>query len=231
MVMTTLSRHCSARARLASTALVGAALLAASGAVAPALVSSSTAAAAAVTSSSHQRLQQGAHRVVHHDPRRDVRRFDIRADTSRPAPRNRATDVVRTVVDHRAHQVVVQTRARQLSRSGYRLMVAQVRTSDGRRYELLVDYSTTPIGPRLSLEQTGSGRTVWCPAATWSLDRSDHRIRAAVPTRCLGRPGWVRVGVALVAAPRSLRTSLADDSRTRGHVGDRLTLGPRQPRA
>ena len=227
---TTLGRSPS-RARLASTAVAGAALLAASGVLTPALASSSTAAAASVTTSSHQRLQPAAHRIVHRDPRRDVLRFDVDAETSKPAPRNRATDIIRTVVDHRAHQVVVQARARQLSRSHYRLMVAQVLTSDGRRYELLVDYSTTPIGSRLSLERTGRGADVRCPGATWSLNRSDNRVRAAIPNRCLGRPGWVRVGVALVAAPLSLRTSLADDSRTRGHVRDRLTLGPRQPRA
>ena len=127
---------------------------------------------------------------------------------------------------------MIQTRVRHLSRSGYRLMVAEILAPDGHRYDLQVDYSTTPIGPRLNLEGFTSGKDVKCPAATWSLHRSTNRITASVPTACLGDPRWVRVGLGLVAAPRDLKTSWADDSRVQGRVGDQhLDLGPRQHHA
>ena len=221
--MTTNCRSSQSRARLALTALASSALLAAAGALAPALVTPANAAASP---------QPGEHRVVHRDPRHDVLRFDIKTEASRPAPRDRGSDIVRTVVDHQAEQVVLQARVRQLSRSGYRLMIAEILASDGRRYQLTVDYAAKPIGARVSLARFASSAEVSCPGATWSIDRSADRIDASVPTSCLGDPKWIRVGIAVIAAPHDLKTSLGDDSRTQGRVADEhLRLGPRQPRA
>ena len=71
-----------------------------------------------------------------------------------------------------------------------------------------------------------------CPEATWTVDRSANRVEGTVPTSCLGDPEWVRVGVGVVSAPLSLTTSSADDSRTKGRIGDdHLELGPVQPHA
>ena len=207
------------------------ALLAAGIAAAPALMTSANAAASPSTSSSHQRGAADGHRIVHLDARRDVLRFDYPSETSRPAPRDRATDIIKTVVDHRPHRLVVQSRVRQLSRSGYRLMVAEILTSEGKRYELVVDFSTKPIDSRISLRPSGSGQDVKCPGAAWSVNRSVNRVDASIPSSCLGDPGWVRVGLGVVASPRTLKTSWADDSRSRGQVGEHLKLGPRQPRA
>jgi hypothetical protein len=217
--MTTTHRSNHSRARFVLSALTSSALLAAGGTLAPALVTSASA-------------TEQTHRIVHRDARRDVLLFDSKSETSTPAPRDRATDIVTTVVDHRARRIVLESRARQVRRSGYRLMVAEILASDGKRYELVVDYSRKPIDSRISLERSHSAAEVECPGATWSIDPSVERVEAAVPNSCLGDPGWVRVGLALVAAPHNLKTSLADDSRTRGHVGDRhLELGPRQHRA
>jgi hypothetical protein len=224
--MTTTRRSSQSRARFVLTALASFAVLAAS-----ALVTSATA-ASPVRLSSHQRPDRADHRVVHHDARRDVLLFNVKSETSRPVPGDRATDITRTVVDHRANRTALHVRARQLSRSGYRLLVAEILTSDGRRYELVVDYSTQPIGSRVSLERSGTGAEVTCPGASWSIDRSAARIGASLPNSCVHHPAWVRVGLGLVAAPHGLKTSRADDSRARAHVGDRhLTLGPRQHRA
>jgi hypothetical protein len=229
--MTTVDRCRQSRARFAFIALASAALLTASGAVAPAVAIPANAATSPAAMSTLQPPHRD-HRIVHHDPRRDVLLFNVTSEASRPAPRDRGTDITRTLVDHQSDRVVVQSRVRQLSRSSYRLMVAEILASDGRRYELMVDYSTTPIGRRISLERFGSGADVSCPGATWSISRQDDQIDATLPNSCLGDPGWIRAGVALVTAPHSLKTSRADDSRTRGHVADRhLKLGPRQPRA
>lgn len=228
--MTTTPSDTQSRARLALSVLASSALLAAGAAAAPALMTSANAASPATTS--HQRAVVDGHRVVHLDARRDVLLFDYESETSKPAPRNRATDIVKTVVDHRPGRLVVQTRVRELSRSDYHLMIAEILTPAGKRFELLVDFSTKPIGPRISLTPFNSVRDVRCPDATWSVNPSVDRIEASVPNSCLGDPGWVRVGLGVVASPRDLKTSWADDSRTTGRIAEEhLKLGPRQPRA
>ena len=118
--MTTTRSRSHARTRLVFGALASSALL-----VAPALLAAGPASA-----------EGEAHRVVHRDARADVLLFPEGSETGKPAPGDRATDVVKTVVDHRADQLVVEARVRQLSRSGYRLMIAEILTSSGKRYQL-----------------------------------------------------------------------------------------------
>lgn len=220
--MTTTLRCNQSRTRFLFVALASASL-AASATLTPALTMSANAAAPSVT---------GDHRIVHHDARRDVLRFDVKSEASKPAPHNRATDITKTVVDHQAGRLVVRAKVRHLRRSGYRLMISEILTSDGRRYQLDVDYSKHPIDTRVSLRRFASGKDVKCPDATWSINRSADRVAAAIPNSCFGDPGWVRVGVALVAAPHNLKTSSVDDSRTRGRIDEQhLKLGPRQHRA
>ena len=220
------------RNRFVSIALTAIACLAAGTASSPALASPAGASSSPLTTASDRLRERGDHRVVHQDARGDVLRFAQESQASTPAPRDRTTDITTTVVDHRTRRLVVQSRVRHLSRSGYRLLIAEILTAEGKRYELVVDYSTTPIGSRVSLSRFGSGAAVRCPGATWSIDTAADRVGASVPTSCLGGPEWVRVGIALAAAPRDLKTSLADDSRSRGHVGEgHLRLGPRQPPA
>lgn len=228
--MTTTCESSDSSPRLRRTPLAGAWLLLAA-AVSQALVSPASATTPS-DMSSYQRHARADHRIVHHDARHDVVHFDVASGRSRPAPRNRATDITTTVVDHQVGRLVVVARARHLSRSGYRLMVAEILASDGSRFTLVVDYSTTPTNARVSLERFASSREVRCPGASWSINRPAHRVAASVPTSCLGNPRWVRVGIALIAAPHNLKTTWADDSRARGHIGDRhLRLGPRQHQA
>jgi hypothetical protein len=228
--MTTTRESSDSSTRFLFTALASSSLLVAT-ALGPALVSMASATTPSTTQSNHSHARAD-HRIVHHDARHDVVRFDFRSDTSRPAPGDRATDITTTIVDHQTARLVVQARARHLSRSGYRLMVAEILASDGSRFTLVVDYSTTPIDSRVSIERFASGRDVKCAGASWSISGPAHRVGASIPTSCLGDPGWVRVGVALTAAPHNLGTSWADDSRARGRVGDRhLELGPRQHQA
>lgn len=228
--MTTTRESSDSSPRFLSAALAGAGLLLTT-ALGPALVPPASATTPS-TMSTYLHHARPDHRVVHHDARHDVVDFDVASDTSRPAPRNRTTDITTTVVDHQAGRLVVQTRAERLSRSDYRLMIAEILASDGSRFTLVVDYSTTPIDARMRLERFASAREVRCPGASWSISRPAHRVAASIPNSCLGDPGWVRVGIALVAAPHNLKSSWADDSRARGRVGDRhLVLGPRQHRA
>lgn len=230
--MTTADRTSRSRTRSALGVVASFAVLATTAALTPPLMTSANAAAHPSTRTDQTRSEPLPHRVVHRDARRDVFVFDLENDTGKPAPRNRTTDIRSTVVDHRAGQLLVRTRVRNLSRSGYRLMVGEILASGGRRYELLVDYSVRPIGQRISLTRSGSAADVSCPGASWSISWAAERVEATIPTSCLKNPEWVRVGVGLVASPRNLTRSWADDSRTRARIGDdHLVLGPRQPRA
>ena len=197
------------------------------------LASSAVLAVGAVSPSAGAGAEGNEHRVVHRDTRADVLLFPEGSATGEPVPDDRATDVITTVVDHRADRLVVQARVRQLSRSGFRFLVAEVLTSEGKRYQLLVDYSTKPISrPRVSLARFASDAPVSCPGAAWSVDLSTNRVEGSVPTSCLGGPESVRVGVGVISSPRSLTSSSADDSHTDGRVGDHhLELGPVQPHA
>ncbi|WP_134738067.1 hypothetical protein [Nocardioides sp. 503] len=228
--MTTTSRPRRPRTPLAFAALAGSAVLAVA-ALTPAVIASAAPGAAPAASSPAQ-AAQGEHRVVHRDARRDAIRFDTESEKKQPAPRNRTSDITRTVVDHQAEQLVVKTRVRELGRSGYRLMIGEIQTPDGRRFDLMVDYSKRPIGEAFSLTPSGSGDEAECVGATWSAKRSTKQVTATIPRSCLGDPAWVKVGLGMVAAPRNLRTSMGDDSRLSGRIGDKhLKLGPRQPHA
>ncbi|WP_193609992.1 hypothetical protein [Nocardioides lijunqiniae] len=229
--MTTTSRPRRPRTPLAFAVLAGSAVLAVA-ALTPSVIASAASPTASSAEPAARAAAQGEHRVVHRDARRDAIRFDTETEKKRPAPRDRTADVTRTVVDHQADQLVVQTRVRQLGRSGYRLMIGEILTSDGRRLDLTVDYSKRPIGEAFSLTRSASGADVACPAATWSATRSTKQVTATIPRSCLGDPAWVRVGLGMVAAPRNLRTSVGDDSRLSGRIGDEhIKLGPRQPHA
>ncbi|MCW2852601.1 MAG: hypothetical protein JWM84_2265 [Nocardioides sp.] len=230
--MTTTSRPRRPRTPLAFAALAGSAVLAVAALAPSALASAAPASPPVASSTDLPARAQGEHRVVHRDARRDAIRFDTESEKQTPAPRNRTADVTTTVVDHQTDRLVLHTRVRQLSRSGYRLMIGEILTSDGRRLDLIVDYSKRPIDGRISLTRSASGAEVACPDATWAIKRSAKRVTATIPRSCLGEPTWVRVGLGMVAAPRNLRTSLGDDARLSGRVNDEhLKLGPRQPRA
>ena len=220
----------SSSTRFLITALASTSMLVAT-ALSPALVSTASATTLSTTPSNHSPARAD-HRIVHHDARHDVVHYDFESDTSRPAPSYRADrhhHDNRRPPDRQTRRTGASVAP---SRSGYRLMVAEILASDGRRFTLVVDYSTTPIDSRVSIERFASGREVKCSGASWSISGPAHRVGASIPTSCLGNPGWVRVGVALTAAPHNLKTSWADDSRTRGRIGDRhLKLGPRQHEA
>lgn len=219
-----------AHTRVVVAALACSAVLAMSAPSASAAPGSAETEASPVRWSSHHRQDLEAHRIVHHDARRDVLNFDAESEARSPAPHNRTSDIVTTVVDHQSNRLVVEARVRHLSRMGYHLMVSQIVTSDGRRYELEVEYSLKPIGSSFSLRRS-SGKDVSCPGGTWSINRSIDRISASVPNSCLGDPAWIRVGVALVEAPLDFKASWVDDSRRQGRIGERHpTLGPRQHR-
>ena len=202
--MTTTCESSDSSTRFLITALAGTSLLVAT-VLSPALVSPANAATTVSTQSSNQVPARADHRIVHHDARHDVVHVDFKSETHRPAPHDRATDITRTVVDHQAARLVVRARARHLSRSSYRLMVAEILASNRSRFTLVVDYSTTPIDSRVSLERFASGREVNCSGASWSINWPAHRVVASVPTTCLRDPAWVRVGVGLTAAPHNLK--------------------------
>lgn len=220
-------RSSSATASLLTTALVGPL-------IGTLLAAPTSAAAPARTAStlSPQLIRAAPHTVRHLDATRDVALFDpeSRSDTPSPLPANRSTDIVSTVVQHRARRLAVRVELRNTARSGYRFVVAGLRTPADEHFDILLDYSRRPASGRV--EVTGSrGRPVSCPGRSWSLDPATAHVRVSVPRSCLGDPRWVRVGVGTTAVSRDFDSIRGDDSRRDGLARNRLVLGPRQPHA
>ena len=76
------------------------------------------------------------------------------------------------------------------------------------------------------------GKQVKCHGIRWSVDYGANLVRASVPQRCLGRPKWVRVGMALVTYDGGqAKPVYIDDAATNGSLGSVPRWGPRVFRA
>lgn len=198
------------------------------GATALALLALTAPALAVAAASAAPADRDAAHRVVHRDAVRDVTAFD--RGEGEATSTNQATDIIRTVVDHRAERLTVSARLRAIQRTGYRLLVSEIRTREGGHFWLEVVYTRKTGEPHVSLDSNRG--SVECPGLTWALDRDRSRVLGSVPRSCLDDPGWVRVGVATFSAARNFSGWFIDDSRRDGSSGeDHLALGPRQPHA
>lgn len=177
-----------------------------------------------------------AERVVTEDAVADVvavefgKGDDLEQSVVTPAPDVTTVDVTKTVVDHRAANVRVVVRYRDVRPARLRLMVLQLRTPHG-RYEVLV---VGMRGTRTYVELHRKGRgPVECQALRSSLDRTSDRSTTMIPTTCLDAPRWVQVGVGSLTANSSTedpetKPILVDDAHLTGKIRENtLALGPK----
>lgn len=144
--------------------------------------------------------------------------------TLAPAPDRAQGDVVSSSVQHQRNAVVMRMQYRELDPSGAaggHLFV--IRTS---RLARLVTVFTGPgYWDGKVVTEDGLGRKVGCRVAR-SIDYVANTATVVVPRSCLGRPRWVRVGMAGLSFD-SLDTVFADDAGSSGTVGDHPAYGPR----
>jgi hypothetical protein len=142
-------------------------------------------------------------------------------------PENTDTDVSRIRVAHRTHRVALKTTLRDLSAtSGY--VAYNVRTG-ARNYFVMQRLGKDRLYPAFDLSRM-NGKPVRCAGVKRSVDRVNDRATVSIPTRCLGRPDWVRVGAAAVKVDLSDETAftfLVDDAMQEATALDELAMSPR----
>lgn len=153
-----------------------------------------------------------ADKYVRADASGDVVSFTKSADT--PAPAQVNGDVVRSTVRHKAKRVVLTMRFNDLDGSGYTVFAYSVRTSKMTRDVALVTFPGHHAGKVVMT--TPKGKKVRCRLAR-SIDYTANTATVSIPRSCVGKPRWVKVGMAMVTSPNpDFTTGFADDSGTTG---------------
>ena len=175
------------------------------------LVRSAVLVAASITATL---LPTAAHadKYVRTDAPNDVVAFTGSTDTAAHDQTN--GDILRSTIRHRARKVVLTMRFSDLNGSGYTVYAYAIRTSKTTRNVSLVTFPGHHSGKVLMT--TSRGKTVHCRISR-SIDYTANTATVGVPRSCLGRPRWVKVGMAMVTSPTDkFETGFADDSGTNG---------------
>jgi hypothetical protein len=165
-----------------------------------------------------------ADRVVRRDARHDLA-FVLDESPSRPAPAYSDPDVVRTVVAHRHHRVIMRFRFARLDRLHAEYDVAGVIETPARfGYRFDVEWRRfEPVIVSLTHLSAHGGTSVDCPRLRPLLDLKRDLIRIRIPRKCLGSPRWVRL--AMYVARGTSPGFLIDDP-----MSNRPVLFPPAPR-
>lgn len=154
-----------------------------------------------------------ADRYIHVDATQDVVKYV--GETVTPAPEQADGDIAYTKVRHRAHSVVLTIRYRELNPGNYKVHYFAIRTAKMRRFVSLVSIPGHSAGKVLMT--TAKDKKVRCHV-TRKIDYTANSATVWVPRSCLGKPRWVKVGIAALDSDTSnLSTAYIDDARTTGN--------------
>jgi hypothetical protein len=102
-------------------------------------------------------------------------------------------DVLRTVVRHRAHSVLVRTAFADLRNNAQGVVSGiKIRTNEGLHRQVWVMKDGSASGSQVALV-TPRGRQVRCHGLSKSIDWAGDSISVTVPRSCLSAPRWVQV--------------------------------------
>jgi len=132
-----------------------------------------------------------ADQVVRRDARHDVAVGSDSDDYGMPQPGRVDPDVLRTIVAHRDHRVIVRLRLAEVHRraTGRRLIVG-VETPARGLYSVSVDWRRNGTA---TWQIEGYPDVVDCPQLKAELNARRDFIRVGIPRHCLGDPRWVRI--------------------------------------
>jgi hypothetical protein len=164
-----------------------------------------------------------ADKYVHTDVSGDVVTFDPESDTTAVDPERTEGDIVRSVVRHRAHKVVLTLAYRELSSSTPMLHYFAIRTSTAKRYVSLRTSASHP-GGRVAMFD-GHDKKVRCHVRR-KIDYTANTATVAVPRSCLSNPRWVKVAMAQATFGTASGPFYIDDSRATGNFNN-PQFGPR----
>lgn len=144
--------------------------------------------------------------------------------TVSPAPQRTQGDVVGSNVAHRRHVVVLRMQYRELEPTGAAAGdVFVIRSSAATR--VITVFTGPGYWEGKVTTENAAGHQVRCHVRH-QVDYTANTATVVVPRSCLGRPRWVRAGMAALTFD-DLDTVFADDARAHGTVGDNPALGPR----
>ncbi len=150
-----------------------------------------------------------------------------------PAPEETATDIVRTVVALGRPRLRITVHLRDLVVSSDTETYVRVATPRG---EYNVSISKAPGSRADASLRRKRGSEVECRGLRAALDGAEDTVDLSVPTRCIGGPRWVQVGVGVVrsaAPPAGTPTPtepmlFADDGHRDGDIrADDVAKGPK----
>lgn len=139
--------------------------------------------------------------------------------TFTPAPDRIVGDIVSTTIRHKSRNVVIQVQYRDLvANSEIDAHYFVIRTSKMRRDVSLVSAGSFPAG-RVQMTKA-NGTKVSCHVGR-RIDYSLNTATVVVPRSCLGRPRWVKVGMAAaeLTGLGSTDPQYVDDAFSTGTAG------------
>lgn len=163
------------------------------------------------------------------DAAQDVVQFH-EDQTTTPVPDRADGDILRTSVRHGKRQVTLAMSYANLtspsSDNEFGMHIFRILTNRQPIRELRLETTATRPYGTLTIE-TPNGHAVKCRGQRWTVSYARHFVRVSVPRRCLGRPRWVRVGMATAKANTTRFAGYIDDAGTSGAPGLEPKWGPR----
>lgn len=160
-----------------------------------------------------------ADKLVQNDALSDVVSYSFTGEdeTATPVPDRTEGDIAYSTIRHRARKVVLTMRFAELETGEEKYFYYAIRTGKMTRYVALLTGSGH-WGGRVDM-RTARGKKVSCNV-TRAIDYTANTATVRVPRKCLDRPRWVKVGMALAAfdgtADPSSATVFLDDARANG---------------
>jgi len=164
-----------------------------------------------------------ADKYVHTDASGDVVSFDPESEATTVVPDRAEGDVVRSVVRHRAHKIVLTLAYRELTAGPQVMHYYGIRTSTMKRYVALRTSASHP-GGRVALFDSHD-KKVRCKVGG-KVDYTANTATVSVPRSCLGNPRWVKVAMAQATFGTATSPFYVDDSRATGNFNN-PQFGPR----
>jgi hypothetical protein len=120
------------------------------------------------------------------------------------------TDVVSVLVDHRNRTIKAKFGYTDLARTQHFIAALSVRTSDSRRYRVVVNALSSWRGE--TAFETWNGKEIECASIRHAIDYDANTVKLAMDTDCLEKPRWVQVGLVTASTPDG-NTVYADDAQ------------------
>src|SRR4051794_12600750 len=164
---------------------------------------------------------------VRSDPSGDVVKAVFDPDGTVRQPGRKDGDIVASGVSHGPRRVHVALRMRDIGRSGGRETISASRFRRKKRVREVTLTADPRSGQGHVNVYNRRGNNAPCRGVRWSISYPDDLVTLSIPRRCLGRPGWVRVGMGVANLVGHEPDLYSDDAMTNGVDHDPVVYGPR----